>query len=162
MHGVTGVNTLNPRAARAVFLECCASARWADAMVSARPFVDEATVYAIAAANWRALGPADWHEAFAAHPRIGERADGRSASEQAGALSAGDFARAELARVNAEYEARFGHIYLVCASGRSGSELLADARARMKNDPATELNVAAEELRKITQLRLTRLLENSA
>lgn len=155
-----GVNTLSPRAARTAFLECCASTRWADAMVAARPFADEASVLATADVKWKALGAKDWHEAFAAHPRIGGRAHGPSLSEQAGVLSAGDFARAELALVNAEYEARFGHIYLVCASGRTGSELLADARARMKNDPATELNVAAEELRKITHLRLTRLLED--
>ncbi len=159
MRGVKELNALSPSAARAAILECCAAARWADAMVAARPFADDAAVHATADEKWRSLGPADWHEAFAAHPRIGERAGGPSMSEQAGVLSAGDFARAELAWVNLEYEARFGHIYLVCASGRSGSELLADARARMKNDPATELTVAAEELRKITQLRLTRLLE---
>jgi 2-oxo-4-hydroxy-4-carboxy-5-ureidoimidazoline decarboxylase len=108
---------------------------------------------------WRQLRISDWLEAFAHHPRIGERVAGREASEQAGAQSAEDSVRAELRDVNRQYEERFGHIYIVCASGKSAEELLGIARARLVNDPDIEINVAAEELRKIMNLRLESLLD---
>lgn len=155
MLGLSALNVLPAPEARAAFLGCCSVGRWADEMVAARPFADEATLRDVADAKWRAMGPADWREAFAGHARIGDWSE----REQAAAARSSDTAKAELARITAEYEVRFGHIFLVCASGRSAAELLADARARMKNDPETELRVASEEQGKITQLRLARLLE---
>ena len=110
----------------------------------------------------------DLQEAFRGHPRIGEskaaagqtEAEKRwSSQEQRGAASAGDEARRALAEVNRAYEARFGHIYLVCATGKSAEELLAIAKARLTNDPATERRVAASEQMKITRLRLEKLLD---
>ena len=173
--GVRALNEASVSDARGVFLACCSVTAWADAMVAARPFANEEAVLDQADAIWRDLGPDDWTQAFAGHPRIGERragsayggahrpsdprAVGWSQREQSTASSASDETKTELARVNAEYEHRFGHIYLVCANGRSAEELLADARERMHNDPETELRVAAEEQRQITRLRLTRLLE---
>jgi OHCU decarboxylase len=106
---------------------------------------------------WWSLGPDDWREAFAHHPRIGERAEGWSAAEQAGVAGAAGDVRAQLAAANRAYETRFGHIYLVRAAGRGADELLALARARLANDAETELRVAAEEQRQITRLRLERL-----
>ena len=112
---------------------------------------------------WSTTGPDDWHEAFAHHPRIGEKksaaeqnaqASEWSSEEQAGAAGAS----AELAQMNRAYEDRFGHIYIVCASGRTADELLAIARKRMNNDPETELRVAAAEQHMITRLRLEKLL----
>jgi 2-oxo-4-hydroxy-4-carboxy-5-ureidoimidazoline decarboxylase len=113
------------------------------------------------------MTPEDWREAFAHHPRIGESAaaDGEarmraawSQEEQAGVTGSG---RTAFAAANRAYEARFGHIYLVCASGRSGQELLDDLTARLGHDAATELRVAAGEQRRIMQLRLQKLLGHS-
>ena len=146
---------------------CCGSARWVAGMVARRPFHTLDAVLAEADDLWWSLEPDDWREAFEHHPRIGERAsatpqDARgaawSAGEQAGAERASADVRDELAAANREYERRFGHIYVVCATGKGAEEMLAIARARLANDPETELRVAAEEQRKITRLRLEKLL----
>ena len=117
------------------------------------------------------MGESDWLEAFSHHPRIGESssaagggatARGWSASEQASVASAGEETRIGLARLNHEYEQRFGFIYIVCATGRSAADLLDLARTRMHNDRDTELRIAAEEQRKITRLRLEKLLDTGA
>ncbi|HWB41581.1 MAG TPA: 2-oxo-4-hydroxy-4-carboxy-5-ureidoimidazoline decarboxylase [Gemmatimonadales bacterium] len=146
---------------------CCGSSRWVELMLAARPFGGIETALAAADRAWQACEPADWDEAFAHHPRIGERhaaapvgavASGWSAGEQ-GAAARGDAGtRAALAEANAAYERRFGRIYIVCATGRSAEDLLADIEARMGNDPERERAVAAEEQRKIIRLRLLKLL----
>ena len=147
---------------------CCGSSRWVEAMLARRPFGSADQLLAAADEAWRATGPQDWDEAFAHHPRIGERqaaapvsvtAGAWSAREQATAADAGAAVRAALAEANAAYERRFGRIYLVCASGRSAEELLADVAARMRNDPEREREVAVEEQRKITRLRLNTLID---
>jgi OHCU decarboxylase len=116
---------------------------------------------------WWALDPADWLEAFSHHPRIGgtrsasrqsERAASWSAGEQAAVATAEESAKTELASINEQYEDQFGFIYIVSAAGKSASELLGIARARLSNDREAELRVAAEEQRKITQLRLEKLI----
>ncbi|NUS08957.1 MAG: 2-oxo-4-hydroxy-4-carboxy-5-ureidoimidazoline decarboxylase, partial [Nonomuraea sp.] len=110
----------------------------------------------------RALEWPDVLEALSAHPRIGERAAGEgresrwSRQEQSGVP---DDLRAALAAGNRAYEQRFGHVYLVCATGLSGSELLARLRARLGNDEETERGVVRDELAKITRLRLGKLME---
>ena len=138
---------------------CCASARWVERMLSQRPFKDANEVFESAERIWWDITPAQREEAFAAHPRIGERRDARSAGEQAGALAAPDDMKQRLAEVNAAYEARFGRIYLVCASGKSADELLRIAEQRLHNEPEAELRIAAEEQAKITKLRLVTLLD---
>jgi 2-oxo-4-hydroxy-4-carboxy-5-ureidoimidazoline decarboxylase len=107
------------------------------------------------------LAPAGLEQALAGHPRIGERhgADGRSRREQAGVHGADPATIRALADGNEEYERRFGHIYLVCATGRSAGELLALLRERLSNDPGTEWEVVRRELAKINRIRLTRLLD---
>ena len=144
---------------------CCGSTRWVEAMLARRPFARVDQLLAAADDAWRTSGPKDWDEAFAHHPRIGEHqaaapvsatAKAWSAAEQAAA--AGVAVRAALAEANTAYEQRFGRIYLVCAAGRSAEELLADIAARMKNDPEREREVAVEEQRKITRLRLETLI----
>ena len=146
---------------------CCGSSRWVEAMLARRPFASMDHLLAAADDAWRATGPRDWDEAFAHHPRIGERqaaapvsatAGAWSAGEQATAVGGGAAVRAALAEANAAYERRFGRIYLVCAAGRSAEELLADVAARMRNDPEREREVAVEEQRKITRLRLNTLI----
>jgi 2-oxo-4-hydroxy-4-carboxy-5-ureidoimidazoline decarboxylase len=146
---------------------CCGSSRWVEAMLAGRPFPSVDHLLAAADDAWRSTGPQDWDEAFAHHPRIGERqtaapvsatAGAWSAGEQATAAAAGAAVRATLAEANSAYEQRFGRIYLVCAAGRSAEELLADIAARMKNDPEREREVAVEEQRKITRRRLETLI----
>jgi len=72
---------------------------------------------------------------------------------------AGQDVRERLARGNADYEARFGHVFLISAAGRDAPEILAALDRRLGNDPETELRVAAGEHRRITRLRLARLVE---
>lgn len=139
-------------------LRCCGSRRWAERVLARGPFADRERLLAAADEIWAALEPADWLEAFSHHPRIGEKAKGWEAAEQAGTAGAAAATLAALAKANAEYERRFGHIFLVCATGKSADEILALLRARLPNDPVTELRIAAGEQSKITKLRLAKLL----
>ncbi|MBA2458669.1 MAG: 2-oxo-4-hydroxy-4-carboxy-5-ureidoimidazoline decarboxylase [Gemmatimonadales bacterium] len=150
---------------------CCGSSRWVEGMLRRRPFASLEALLAAADDAWRETGPADWDEAFAHHPRIGERhaaapasatAQSWSAGEQRAVAQSGAGTRAALADASRAYERRFGRIYLVCAAGRSAEELLADMEARMNNDPERERAVAAEEQRKITRLRLRALVGSEA
>jgi hydroxyisourate hydrolase len=164
---VDRLNALPPAEAEAAFLACCGSRAWARWMISRRPYRDTADLLETADRVWASLAPADWREAFAAHPRIGEtKQDGEerfrrwSAAEQSGAAGADAAVRAELAEANRLYEQRFGHLFIVCASGKSAEEMLGLLRQRLGNDPGTagtELTIAAEEQRKITRLRLEKL-----
>jgi OHCU decarboxylase len=153
------LNALPESEALEKFRACCGSSRWATKMTQLRPFHSRGEFLAAADEVWNSLGPDDWREAFAHHPRIGERASGTAASEQSGMRSAADNVRAELAKANHEYEDRFGYIYIVCATGRTADEMLAIVKGRLNNDPETELKVAAEEQRKITQIRLKTQVE---
>ena len=144
--------------AAAELAACCGSARWVARMLSQRPFKDRDEVFDSADRIWWDLKPEDWLEAFKAHPRIGEKASGAAAKEQSSMQSASDDLRAALAKANAEYEQKFGWIYIVCASGKSPEEMLAMCQARMANDPDAELKVAAQEQLRITRLRIEKLL----
>jgi allantoicase len=150
------LNTRTDEDARRELAACCGSSRWIDEMLKERPFED---VLATADAVWSSLTPDDWREAFAAHPRIGERKNDRfSSAEQSGASGASSSTMGALAEVNRQYEERFGHIYIVCAAGKSAGEMLAMARTRLGNSKDDEIRVAAEEQRKITRLRLLKLV----
>jgi len=161
--GLTPLDRFNQLAdedAAAELLAVCHSRRWAKQVAAGRPYADLAALQETADEVWQGLGPEDWLEAFAAHPRIGEgggAAADWSRQEQAGVGDADDV-RERLARGNAEYEARFGHVFLISAAGRDATEILAALEQRLGNDPATELRVAAEEHRRITRLRLERLV----
>lgn len=139
-------------------LSCCASGGWARCLAAGRPFADEATLLRAADACWAATTEDDKRAAYDAHPRIGARVSGVAAAEQSGVGGASDATLASLARANQEYEARFGRVFLVCATGRSAEEMLALCRQRLQNDPRVELSISAEEQRKITALRITRWL----
>ncbi len=159
MTNLARLNALESQAAAAEFLRCCGSLRWAIAMAAARPFVTEADLFAAAEHLWNALAPEDWHEAFAAHPRIGGSANTDwSRAEQSGVADATADAQENLARLNVEYETRFGHVFLICATGRTADEMLAELRRRLHHDPAEELQIAAAEQAMITRLRLEKLL----
>jgi allantoicase len=166
--GLRHVNALVPWDLESALLACCGAAEWARRVAEARPFRSPTTLFDVADDVWRALDARDWLEAFGAHPKIGERKVGQqvrsarwSDAEQSGARAADDAALAALAALaeaNRLYEERFGFIFIVCATGKSAEEMLEIARARLGNDPETELRVAAEEQRRITRLRLEKLL----
>jgi 2-oxo-4-hydroxy-4-carboxy-5-ureidoimidazoline decarboxylase len=139
----------------AVMMSCCASGRFAAEMAAGRPYESLDAIKTAIAAAFESLTWDDVLEAMAAHPRIGARVSGQSASEQSGVS---DTSRGALAAGNAEYEERFGHVFLICATGLSGEEMLAALQERLKNDPYTERTVATAELRKITVLRTRKAL----
>lgn len=165
MDRVDGFNALPAEQATVDLLACCSVPEWAARVVAGRPYHDRATVLAAADAAARALTWADVELGLAGHPRIGERAagGGRAATwsrrEQAGAATADDVTRTALVQANRAYEQRFGHVFLIFASGRTDAELLAAARQRVRNDETTERAVVADELRRIALLRLERLLD---
>jgi 2-oxo-4-hydroxy-4-carboxy-5-ureidoimidazoline decarboxylase len=128
-------------------------------MLAARPFASDAALFDAATRFWRALGRADRLEAFSQHPRIGDRAGSQwSMQEQAGAAGASPATRVALVDGNRAYEKRFGHVFLICATGLPADTMLAELRRRMQNDPAKELEIAAGEQEKITRLRLEKLV----
>src|SRR5206468_8598640 len=128
---------------------------------AARPFATLDAMATAADTIWSSLDRADWLEAFAAHPRIGASADAEwPAAEQAGMVSATTDVRERLIEANREYEARFGFIFIVCATGRRADEMLRMLGERLDNDPHVEVRIAAEEQRKITRLRLEKLIES--
>src|SRR4051812_20343737 len=161
------LNELTAREAEAEFLKCCGSHRWAQAMATARPFVSEEQLFAGADHVSSSLTDEDWLEAFRAHPKIGENkaAAGQtqqeanwSAQEQSGIQAAAIDTVALLDQGNRDYEAKFGFIFIVCASGKSSDEMLSILKRRLQNDPSAEMLVAAAEQQKITRLRLEKLL----
>jgi len=168
---LASLNTAPDAQAAEALVRCCGSRAWVDAMLAARPFASREALHAEAARAWGSLGPADWREAFAHHPRIGDVAALRAkfaatavwaGGEQAGAAAADEATLQALAEGNREYESRFGHIFIVCATGRGAGEMLALLRERMAHDPADELRIAVGEQMKITHLRLDKLLEESS
>ncbi|MDQ6788954.1 MAG: 2-oxo-4-hydroxy-4-carboxy-5-ureidoimidazoline decarboxylase [Acidobacteriota bacterium] len=153
--------------ANADFLNCCGSQTWARLMTEARPFADIAELIKQAAQIWQNLDAQDWLEAFAAHPKIGARKavshqSAQSAewsnAEQSGTQTAADSLRTELERANRLYEEKFGFIFIVCATGKSAEEMLDLCRLRVHNDADSEIRFAADEQRKITEIRLKKLL----
>jgi 2-oxo-4-hydroxy-4-carboxy-5-ureidoimidazoline decarboxylase len=130
-----------------------------DGIVARRPYPDRAALRRASDEAVAALDDLALEQALAGHPRIGERSESAwSRQEQAGAATADDELQAELVRANAEYEQRFGHVYLVCATGKSAAELLEICRARLANPPDVERRVVREELAKINALRLDKLV----
>lgn len=161
--GLHAFNGLDPVAAERALLACCSSAGWARRVAAGRPYHDPEQLYAAADDAITGLDAEGIAQALAGHPRIGERPTGpgheASAREQAGVVGANAEVLAAIADRNAEYERRFGHVYLVCATGRSAPELLAILQDRLGNDPETEERVTRTELTKINRIRLARMLQ---
>src|SRR5690348_8144950 len=141
-------------------LTCCASRPFAKAVADGRPYPDPAALLSAVDAIFKGLSWDDIVEARNEHPRIGDRAvrGGMSAAEQSGAAAASDEVRQGLVDGNGAYEQRFGHIFLICASGLTGQEMLDQLRDRLRHDEEAERAVARDELRKITRLRMTKAL----
>ena len=170
--GIARLNALSSEESQAELLKCCGSTNWARRMAQQRPFPTggDAMRRLLDSADrvWWDLGREDWLEAFTRHPRIGEKAAAKDASaetrrwseeEQSGTRSAREQVLAALAKANRAYEQRFGYVFIVCATGKSSEEMLALLQQRLQNDPAAELRMAAEEQRRITHLRLQKLLQ---
>jgi OHCU decarboxylase len=160
MNGLDRLNALPAAEAEALLLACCGAKRWAAAMAEVRPFPSEPALQWAAQQVFHAFSLEDWLEAFAAHPRIGEPATGWSEEEQSAAATAPSSVLAELAEANQRYEARFGHAFIVYATGKSVKEMLALLRSRLDHEPAKEIAVAAVEQTKITRLRLRKLVRS--
>jgi 2-oxo-4-hydroxy-4-carboxy-5-ureidoimidazoline decarboxylase len=155
-------------------LPCCGSKAWAQGMVAQRPLADEAAVLAASDEAWHNLTRSGWMEAYRSHPRIGESSPSTqsasiqppsiqsvqwSSQEQRNVGEADAVVKANLAEGNREYEQRFNRIFVVCATGKSASEILEILRRRLKNDDETELYEAAEQQRQIMQIRLRKWLQ---
>ena len=156
-------NSLPHEEAAREILACCGSNVWAGSMALKRPILDELSLIETSDSIWRSLPEADWLEAFRSHPRIGEsraeqtvavQSSAWSEQEQQKAASAEEAVKAALKWGNREYELKFGRVFIVCATGKSGTEILEILRRRLHNDEATELQQAAEEQRQIMHLRL--------
>jgi allantoicase len=152
------LNSLFDQEARRFFHTACASASWVEQMMTGRPYPDVESVLALASTAFDTLGEVDWSEAFAGHPRIGERGDPVANAEQAGTAHADETVRAQLAEVNAAYERAHGFTYIVFATGKTAEEMLAIARSRLVNSTEDEMANAAGEQRAITESRLRRML----
>jgi 2-oxo-4-hydroxy-4-carboxy-5-ureidoimidazoline decarboxylase len=157
------LDSASPDDARRLLFTCCGSTRWVDRMLKRRPFGGLTRLLSASEDCWRALAPDDWREAFSHHPKIGDRdlSQARfaatrhlSEAEQAGVAGAPAAVIRDLADANRDYEARFGYVFIICATGRSAEEVLANLRSRLTNDPAAELRIAAAEQARITALRL--------
>jgi len=156
-------NSLRHQEAARAILPCCGSENWAAGMASKRPIQDELSLMETSDTIWQGLGEPDWLEAFRSHPRIGEsraevdsvtQSSAWSEQEQQKAASADEAMKLALKWGNREYEQKFGRIFIVCATGKSASEILEILRRRLHNDEATELQQAAEEQRQIMRIRL--------
>ena len=165
--GLERLNQLGQEEAETELLSCCGASAWARRLAHLRPFQTVQGLFEASNRIWWDLTGEDWLEAFGRHPRIGEKqAAGESSvqarqwleAERAGAEWASSELLARLEEASRAYEAKFGFIFIVCATGKSGEEMLALVRKRLENDPAQELRIAAEEQRRITRLRLERLL----
>lgn len=161
------LNNLPAHEAIEAFTKCCGAHRWVHKMAHKRPFRDTADLLASADDLWEQLGEEDWLEAFTHHPKIGDLSSLRAkfantqawaSGEQAGTAAATEAVLTGLADGNAQYEARFGYIFIVCATGKSAQEMLDLLRARLGHSPAHEIRIAAAEQAKITRLRLEKLL----
>lgn len=161
------LNRLSEPEAREALRACCGASTWVTGMLAARPFPDRDAMLAAADRAWAALPRTDVAEAIAHHPRLGAtaaaaplslRASGWSAGEQSGVATSAEAVRAALAAGNDEYERRFGHTFILCATGLDAAQMLKALRGRLTNDDSTEHDVTARELHKITRLRLEKLL----
>jgi 2-oxo-4-hydroxy-4-carboxy-5-ureidoimidazoline decarboxylase len=160
-------NTAADAQLRARLQSCCAAELWVQRLLAGRPYATEAELLAASDGATQALDAAALAQALAGHPRIGDRTPAHAGEDRSGAWSSQEQAGvegaeadllAEIAAANAEYERRFGHVYLVCATGLSAAQLLDVCRARLDNDAETEHAVVLEELAKINRLRLSKLL----
>lgn len=158
--GLTRFNALAVPAARAALHDVCAAPAWADHLLAARPYTTPEDLYDAGEAATDALTPAGLDEAMAGHPQIGRPRPGDpvSAGEQRGMAGASEALKAEMLELNLAYQEKFGHVFLICATGRSAEEMRDAARERIGNTPERERAIVRAELGKINRIRLARLV----
>src|SRR5829696_5291413 len=165
---LTELNQLSPSQLKAELTKCCGSSAWVEKMASLFPFTDKEELFQKAVEVWNGLDEEGWLEAFQHHPKIGDVkslqekfastakwASGEQASVQQASLETIE----QLAEANQQYKAKFGYIFIVCATGKSAEEMLEILQSRLPNTPQEEIKIAAAEQAKITQLRLRKLLD---
>ncbi|MCX3287636.1 2-oxo-4-hydroxy-4-carboxy-5-ureidoimidazoline decarboxylase [Streptomyces sp. NEAU-H22] len=159
--GLARFNTFEEHAALAALHEACASTAWARRLLAARPYATAEDLYAASDAAMAELTAADLDEAMAGHPPIGrpKPGDPTSAREQRGMAGASDALKAEMLELNLAYQERFGHVFLICATGRTGEQMRDAVRERIGNTPEREREIVRAELGKINRIRLARLVE---
>lgn len=153
-------------AKREMLQQCCGSSQWVERMMKSLPAEDLIDLWESAEENWYACTEADWKEAFSHHPEIGDINSLRkkfastaehAEKEQSGVGGSSDKVLQELADANKQYKEKFGYIFIISASGRSGNEILDELKHRLPNDAKEEIKNAMEEQNKITKLRLEKL-----
>ena len=150
-------------------LKCCGSSQWTEKMLAARPYKSVSHLLELAGQIWSDFGEVDYLEVFAAHPKIGEskapekakNTESWTSKEQAGMMSADEQTKLKLKTKYQKYAEKFGYIFIVYATGKSASEILELLRIRLENSPETELEIAAGEQMKITNLRLNKMLRDA-
>lgn len=161
------LNTLSQPQLKQELMKCCGSSVWVKMMMTYFPADDLVELLEDAEEKWYECSEADWKEAFAHHPKIGDEAalakkfaaTAEWASlEQSGVKKASTETVKALADANRLYEEKFGYIFIVCATGKSAEEMLTDLQKRLQNNPDVEIEIAAKEQNKITKLRLEKLL----
>jgi len=161
------LNALSTDAASHQFMQCCTSEAWVARMVESRPYTDATALFTAADNNWQGLQELDYLQAFDGHPKIGDVSSLKAkyantkelaSNEQSSVSAASDAVIETLSQGNRDYEAKFGFIFIVCATGKSAAQMSDLLQARLPNDRGTELINAAEEQRKILQIRLEKLV----
>ncbi|MDW4908678.1 2-oxo-4-hydroxy-4-carboxy-5-ureidoimidazoline decarboxylase [Streptomyces sp. ADMS] len=159
--GLARFNALEESAARAALHEACASAAWGRHLLAKRPYASVEELYAASDTAMAGLTADDLAEAMAGHPPIGrpKAGDPTSAREQRGMAGASEELRAEMLELNLSYQERFGHVFLICATGRTGEQMRDAVRERIGNTPEREREIVRAELGKINRIRLGNLVQ---
>ncbi|MGI5379203.1 2-oxo-4-hydroxy-4-carboxy-5-ureidoimidazoline decarboxylase [Streptomyces sp. CA-251387] len=159
--GLARFNALEEHAAYAALHEACASTAWAKRLLAARPYATADDLYAASDAATAELTTEDLEEAMAGHPPIGrpKPGDPTSAREQRGMAGASEELKAEMLELNLAYQDKFGHVFLICATGRTGEQMRDAVKERIGNSPEQEREIVRTELGKINRIRLARLVE---
>ncbi|MER5943227.1 2-oxo-4-hydroxy-4-carboxy-5-ureidoimidazoline decarboxylase [Streptomyces sp. NPDC001928] len=159
--GLARFNALEEHAAHAALHEACASTAWVRRLLAARPYVTVGDLYTASDAAMAELSTEDLAQAMAGHPPIGrpKPGDPTSAREQRGMAGASEELKAELLELNLAYQDRFGHVFLICATGRTGEEMRDAVKERIGNSPEQEREIVRTELGKINRIRLARIVE---
>ncbi len=165
---LTELNNLPRPELEAALRTCCGAEAWVRGVADGAPFAYDETLYERAQAIWYGLAEPDWREAFTHHPKIGQDVNSLrekfastaqwASGEQGAVQRASEETLQALARGNEEYEAKFGYIFIVCATGKTADEMLALLQERLPNPPEDEIHIATIEQARITQLRLEKLL----
>lgn len=152
-------NALSKVEAEQLVRPCLDVQRWIDDIVQGRPYSNVTGLLNRAEQSGEELTPPEVKQALAHHPRIGERAEGKtkeatlSRHEQAG-LGIDEAIQAQLEQGNSEYERRFDQVFLIRAAGRNSQEILAELRRRIENSREQEMVETTDQLSQIARLRL--------